>query len=410
MAVFDRARNKRGIILAASVAVVAIVIGNLVPPIAVFFMKLLPHGAQTNVRLVSEESVVLNLRPELDPELDPVDNPSVRCVDLGVPGCTHLHAPAELTQVITTSSTDTFLETNVDSLLRLKIGGELYAKVEDHHRLNRDSAYPVREPVAAKLFTIGPLNTRVEVPPHTLEGLRYFFPFETERRSYQYADPVVRNIVPLDYVNPTEVNGVRTYEFHTDIPVTNLVKAALAGQPEVLSLEQQEAFAALDSTAQIQVALGLDEATMEGVAAVTEGPAQRFFSPAEMERFGYAEGQKVALQPYYDAERTFFIEPKTGTVLNQKVAVNIFLAENNVQAQEISDEGLNNPARTVLRADFEFDEATRQAQTETATPQIKQIRVLQVVSWLANVTTILALAVLAWLILRRRKHSANISK
>lgn len=367
MADFDQARNKRGIIIAAVVAVVAIIIGNLLPPIAVFVMKLLPNGAQTDLHLVSEDSLVLNLWALDD------------CAELPEPSCTHLQGPAELDYTITTTATEKFLETDVDSLMHIRVRGmpdTPYAEVYNHHRLNRDSAFPVTEPVATTTFRVPPLDEEIKTPRYTLEGLQFYFPFETERRSYQYTDPIVQTIVPLDYVDPAEVNGIRTYEFHADVPVSPLLDVLEDGP-------------------------GLD-----GLADVTQGVAEQFFNPEEMAHFGYAEGQNLTLQPFYDAERTFFIEPKTGTVLDQKVAVNVFLAENNVQAREMVENDFNNPVRTVFSADFEFDDATIQAQTDVASPQMARIRALQVVSWLANVTTVASLAVIAWLLLRRRKHNA----
>lgn len=409
MADFNQARNKRGITISAIVVVIGILIGNIMPPIAVFLMKLLPNGAQTDAHFVSEDSTVLNLWALLDPNKDPAAASTATCVDLPTPGCTHLEGPAELAQIITTSSTDKFMETNVDSLMRVIIGGEPYAEVEDHHRLNRDSSYPVTEPVATKLFTIPPLNSGVSVPAHTLEGLQYFFPFETERRSYQYADPIVWELVPLDYVDPVEVNGVRAYKFHAEVPPSSLIESILDAYSGSAADEALESIARLSPVEQFQLALGLDDATAEGVKAVTEGPAERFFSPEEMERFEYAEGQQVRLQPYYEATRTFFVEPKTGTVLDHHVDVDIFFAENNLQARAISEENLRNPVRTIFSADFAFDEATQQAQLDVATPQMARIRALQAVSLVANVTTIAALVVLAWLLVRRRRHRATLN-
>lgn len=409
MADFNQARNKRGITIAAVVVVVGILIGNVMPPIAVFLMKLLPNGAQTDARFVSEDAMVFNLWSLVEPGKNPAEYSSANCVDLPTPGCSHLEGSAELTQAITTASTDKFMETNVDSLMRVIIGGWPYAEVEDHHRLNRDSGYPVTEPVATKLFTIPPMKSGVEVPPHTLEGLQYFFPFETERRSYLYADPIVWDVVPLDYVDPVEINGVRAYEFHAEVPPSSLIEAILGAHSDSVSDEDLEAIARLSPAEQFQLALGLDNATVEGLKAVTEGPAEQFFSPEEMERFQYAEGQQVRLQPFYEATRTFFVEPKTGTVLDHHAEVDIFFAENNLQARTMAEDDLRNPIRTVFSADFTFDEATQQAQLDVATPKMARIRALQAVSLVANVTTIAALVVLAWLLVRRRRHRATLN-
>lgn len=56
-----------------------------------------------------------------------------------------------------------------------------------------------------------------EISRHTAEtsrGLVFHFPFEPDRRSFRFYDPVGDVQGTVDYVGPGKVDGLRTYEFH----------------------------------------------------------------------------------------------------------------------------------------------------------------------------------------------------
>ncbi|WP_018295956.1 porin PorA family protein [Corynebacterium lubricantis] len=369
MALRDQAPTKRGIIITAVIAVVAILVGSAAPPLVVLFLKLLPNDVQVDYTMTSESASVLDIRALLDDD-------EARLID----------GPATIERTSATSKTDKFMETNVDSDLSVSINGDVVTELVDYQRLNRDSAFPVVEPVAHQSLTVPALgDATVDTPPHTREGLRYFFPFATERRSYQFSDEIVPETVPLDYVDPVERHGLRTYKFHTQLPTTQLF--------------QEESLSTGEAVAQ-QFGLSAAEATT--FDDYLTGPAQEFFSPEEMEQFSYTENQLVTMAPYYTAERIFFIEPKSGIVLDEYNAVHIYLAANNPQAREMAEQGLFNPTRTVFSGDFALDQASQEAQLDRARPIVNQLRALQVVSLFANVITFLALAALIYQIVRRR--------
>ena len=48
----------------------------------------------------------------------------------------------------------------------------------------------------------------------TSRGLVFLFPFEPDRRSFRFYDPVGDAEGTVDYVDPSEVDGLRTYQFH----------------------------------------------------------------------------------------------------------------------------------------------------------------------------------------------------
>lgn len=384
-------RRQRGFRIAALIILVGIVVGMIAPPLVVFFMKLIPNGMEVNHTLRSDDARVLNL---------PAFFSGQAGEDL------FLEGQADLPRTTTTSATDKFMETNVDSFMTLYVDGTRVTQISDHQRLNRDSAYPVAEPVSSLTITIPGLATGVEVRPHTQEGLQLFFPFAAERRSYSYSDTLAPNAVPLDYVDPTEVNGVRTYEFYAEIPPTDLL-AAMEDATGAAPAEEIDGMSGISSARRAQEIVGLNPFATEMFDGYTNAPAENFFSPEEMERFGYAEGQRITMSPFYTASRTYFVEPKTGIVLDEFHRVDIFLADDEAQANVMAAEGLHNPVRTIFEASFVMDEETKQRHFDEAEPKITQLRALTVVSWIANVATVAALAAIVVMIVRRRKQRSR---
>ncbi|MHA2789985.1 porin PorA family protein [Corynebacterium sp. S7] len=373
MAVRDQAPTKRGIIITAVIAVVAILIGSAAPPLVVLLLKLLPNGAHIDYQLSAEDATIVDIRALLNDE-----------------GAHLIQGPAAIERTTVTSKTNKFMETNVDSEVTLNFDGDVIAQLVDYQRLNRDSAFPVLEPVAHESVTVPAFGdpaagTVSETGPETREGLRYLFPFATERRSYEFSDEIVPGTVPLDYVDPVEIAGLRTYKFHTKLPATQLF--------------EQEGLSTGEAVAD-QFGISASQAT--AIDNFLTGPAQNFYSPEEMDRFGYAENQIVTMAPYYTAERIFFIEPKSGTVLDEYNAINVYLAADNPQADEMAQQGLFSPARTLFSGDFALDQVSQQAQLDQARPMITQLRILQVVSLFANLITFVALVALIIQIVRRR--------
>ncbi len=85
-------------------------------------------------------------------------------------------------------------------------GGQL-AEIDDHVTLIGHSRFPVFDPTA--IVT----GTPVEAHDEVREGLRYFFPANTQRQSYPYFDEFLHAAEPVDYAG----REGDTYIFHQDI-------------------------------------------------------------------------------------------------------------------------------------------------------------------------------------------------
>lgn len=76
--------------------------------------------------------------------------------------------------------------------------GNTLITVDDHLQLIRHSAYPVLDKNSSLSVTV--LGKQEQHEHFTRNGLQYFFPFNTERRSYDFYDVFSGDAAPIDYV------------------------------------------------------------------------------------------------------------------------------------------------------------------------------------------------------------------
>ena len=119
--------------------------------------------------------------------------------------------------------------------------------------------------------------------PH--EGLSYRFPFDTEKKTYPYFDPIAQKAFDANYDGEEDVNGLTTYKFTQNVGFDG--DGELVDPIPYASLYDDEA----DSRATAP-------ARLCGIEA--EDPEE----PITMTR-------------YYAAQRTFWVDPVSGTIVKQ---------------------------------------------------------------------------------------------
>ncbi len=119
--------------------------------------------------------------------------------------------------------------------------------------------------------------------PH--EGLSYRFPFDTEKKTYPYFDPIAQKAFDANYDGEEDVNGLTTYKFTQNVGFDG--DGELVDPIPYASLYDDEA----DSRATAP-------ARLWGIEA--EDPEE----PITMTR-------------YYAAQRTFWVDPVSGTIVKQ---------------------------------------------------------------------------------------------
>lgn len=118
--------------------------------------------------------------------------------------------------------------------------------------------------------------------PH--EGLAYRFPFDTEKRTYSVFDPIAQKAFDANYEGEEDVNGLTTYRFSQNVGYD--ADGKLVEPVKYSSL--------LDDDADAEVTA---RAAMWGVPG----------NPDE----------SITMTRYYAAQRTFWVDPVSGTVVKK---------------------------------------------------------------------------------------------
>lgn len=175
----------------------------------------------------------------------------------------------------------------------------------DRVTVDRKTSMPTNDPV-------GTIQTQPGRPgiPVERQGLQYKWPFDVQKQTYPYFDVTARTTNPIDFVDQTEINGMKVYKFHQVVPVTDLSKTA-PGSDNLVSL-----------------------------------PAKNWGLPGDA---------PVTMHRYYTDDRTMWVDPVTGTIIKSTDHMTQYFGRT-------ADER----ALTVLDMNVSFNEATIEYQINQA--------------------------------------------
>ena len=128
--------------------------------------------------------------------------------------------------------------------------------------------------------------------PH--EGLAYRFPFDTEKKTYPFFDPIAQKAFDANYSGEDDVNGLTTYKFTQNVGYD--ADGKLVEPVKYASLYNDDADSQVTAPARLW---GIE----------TEDPEE----PITMTR-------------YYAAQRTFWVDPVSGTIVKQNDRANHYYA------------------------------------------------------------------------------------
>ncbi|QBJ98619.1 DUF3068 domain-containing protein [Rhodococcus sp. ABRD24] len=168
----------------------------------------------------------------------------------------------------------------------------------DRVTLDRVSSMPVEPPV-------GTIQTSSTAPAEEVShtGLQYKFPFDTEQKSYPYFDLNSRSSQDINFVEETEINGVKVYHFNQKVGPVDLSKVVAA-------------------------------------------PTNKLSLPAAT--WGVPGGdQPITMTRWYQNERDVWVDPVTGVVIKGQEKLYQYYARDKAA-----------PEVTVLKATLPFDENT----------------------------------------------------
>ncbi|MFS0898218.1 DUF3068 domain-containing protein [Mycolicibacterium litorale] len=116
--------------------------------------------------------------------------------------------------------------------------------------------------------------------PH--DGLTYRFPFDTEKKTYPFFDPIAQKAYDANYDGEEDVNGLTTYKFTQNVGYD--AEGKLVEPVKYASLYED------DADAQVTA-----RAALWGVEGDPEEP--------------------ITMSRFYAAERTFWVDPVSGTIV-----------------------------------------------------------------------------------------------
>lgn len=270
--------------------------------------------------------------------------------------CFTIVAPSQQIIAVTTSETEESGAVSVESVSQIVIAGTVMAEIRNVAVVDALSVLPLPTPSAQMAISIPALSSGMATDPFIRDGMYLFFPFPTEQVSYPLFDTSLVDSVLVDFAGEDQVDGLDAFVFHHRV--------------EGQALERSGANSiAMDST----IDGSLDFLSSTG--------------------FG---------DPYYAVDRTLWVEPETGTILDQHEEIHLYFASDDAEGSERAFEA--SPDHSIFHTNYAWDAETRAQQHDIAASQLSTLRWLQVFAvTLKAVALICVLIGVALLIRERRK-------
>lgn len=182
----------------------------------------------------------------------------------------------------------------------------LLSAIVDRSTVDRKTSMPTNDPVGT--IQTQPNQPAEEVPR---DGLQYKFPFNAEQKSYPYFDLSARATQDINFVEETEINGLKVYHYNQTIEPVDLSK-------------------------------------------VVNSPTNKLTLPAEA--WGVPGGTlPVTMTRWYTNVRDLWVEPETGVVVKGQEQLHQYYARNKAR-----------PEIDVLKVELPFNEETIEYQVQQA--------------------------------------------
>jgi hypothetical protein len=187
--------------------------------------------------------------------------------------------------------------TSVRRTDKQKDSGLLLAII-DTVTLNRKTAMAVSDDTHTGGSVQKPRAYSDENPPTAIplrhDGLSYRFPFHTEKKTYPYFDPIAQKPFDVNYDSQEDVNGLATYRFTQNVGYNP--------DGKLVAPVKYPSLYAGDEDGKVTTS-----AAMWGVQGG---------DPAE----------QITMTRYYAAQRTFWVDPVSGTIVKQTEHANHYFA------------------------------------------------------------------------------------
>ena len=236
----------------------------------------------------------------------------------------------------------------------------LLLAIVDTVTLNRTTATAVSDDTHPGGAVQKPRAFDDDSPPTNIalahEGLSYRFPFYTKKMSYQYFDPIAQQAFDAKYEGEDDVNGLTTYRFTQNV-----------GYDADGNLTDPVKYASLYTND--------EDGQVTASASMWDVPGD--------------PGEEITMTRYYAAQRTFWVDPVSGTIVKSKVHANHYYARDPLRPE-------------VAVADYTVasNEQTVEAQVNSARNERDRVavwsRILPISFTAAGLIALVGGALIAW--------------
>ncbi len=177
----------------------------------------------------------------------------------------------------------------------------LLLAIVDTVTLNRKTALAVSDDTHPGGAVQKPRGITDDNPPTNIalphDGLSYRFPFHTEKQTYQYFDPIAQKAYDVNYEDDEDVNGLTTYRFTQNI--------------------------GYDSTGKLVAPVKYPSLYANDEDGRVTAPAAKWGVPSD------DPNEPITMTRYYAAQRTFWVDPVSGTIVKKQEHANHYFARDN---------------------------------------------------------------------------------
>ena len=259
--------------------------------------------------------------------------------------------------------------------------------------LNRFSAEPDADLQSSFQIQAPDLGLNEDTGKFARVGLQYRFPFDTERRSYQFFDTTAQTDNLMDFSDAVKEHGTKSLQFEQNVGAVNMLNAVTDALRRDGDLSDNDRAALTD----LQVT----------------APARRWYSADELAAQGISPDQQVSMTRYYSVARTVRVEPKTGIIVYGADRLNYFFARSDEEAQQVADAFFRSvdhgdaftpsPQRTALFVDAAWDQDTQDRAWDSALAGFTALKNLEFAIYVVGTLGVLVIAV-SMVFVRRSLH------
>lgn len=248
---------------------------------------------------------------------------------------------------------------------------------------DRKTQMPVPDPVSSLSITPpmpatadGEVKT-ASTAPFTRTGLQYQWPMGADKKSYPYYDIQALQTNDIDFVGEEEQDGETVYRFEQTVDPVELyprVREALEADGELDKADEGTlASLRLAFPASIWGVEPTDQDREKAREAAEKKKDEEKKDAPEGEEADpeAAEDPEVELSRYYTVNRTIWIEPRTGVIVNGNEEIWQYYARDDQEAADLAtpekrEAELANPTRTAMYYPGKWDEKSKEGQMAKA--------------------------------------------